>query len=149
MSQLYPFTVNYMGQEKHLVLPTVTSIVLVQNLYDALFQYVLTPEQEKNLESFIKRLEAHIKKKSRAPFSMPVPDLEFLGDGLEELRLLNWMELPVLKFSVVLENDNESHVENEEEIMEQIMDSFQDYMIISRIENSRVFFAYPYRLTAY
>lgn len=149
MSQLYPFTVHYLEQEKHLVLPTVTSIVLVQNLYDALFQYVLTPEQEKNLESFIKRLEAHIKKKSRAPFSMPVMELEFLGDGLEELRLLNWMELPVLRFSVALEDDKALSAEQEEEIMEKIMESFQDYMIISRIENSRVFFSYPYHLTAY
>ncbi|MEQ8176074.1 MAG: hypothetical protein ABRQ26_13520 [Syntrophomonadaceae bacterium] len=149
MSQLYPFTVNYLGQEQHLVLPTVTSIVLVQNLYDVLFQYVLTPEQEKNLESFIKRLEAHIKKKSRAPFSIPVQELEFLGDGLEELQLLNWMELPILKFSVVLKDDQARSQEQEEEIMVQIMESFQDYMIISRIENSRVFFSYPYRLTSY
>lgn len=149
MSQLYPFTVNFVEQEKHLVLPTVTSIVLVQNLYDVLFQYVLTPEQEKNLESFIKRLEAHIKKKSRAPFSMPVPELEFLGDGLEELRLLNWMELPVLRFSIVLDDEKELSAEQEEEIMEQIMESFQDYMIISRVENSRDFISYPYRLTAY
>ncbi|MEN6390495.1 MAG: hypothetical protein ABFD04_08750 [Syntrophomonas sp.] len=149
MSQLNPFTVNYLGQEKHLVLPTVTSIVLVQNLYDVLFQYVLTPEQEKNLESFIKRLEAHIKKKSRAPFSIPVQELEFLGDGLEELQLLNWMELPVLKFSVELEDGEARSQEQEEEIMVQIMESFQDYMIISRIENSRVFFSYPYRLTSY
>lgn len=149
MSQLYPFIVNYVKQEKHLVLPTVTSIVLVQNLYDVLFQYVLTPEQEKNLESFIKRLEAHIKKKSRAPFSMPVPELEFLGDGLEELRLLNWMELPVLRFSIVLDDEKELSAEQEEEIMEQIMESFQDYMIISRVENSRDFISYPYRLTAY
>lgn len=149
MNQIYPFTVHFVGQEKHLVLPTVTSIVLAQNLYDVLFQYVLTPEQEKNLEAFIKRLETHIKKKSRAPFSMPVPELEFLGDGLEELRLLNWMELPVLKFSVELDDEPGRSAEQEEEIMEQILESFQDYMIIGRIENSRDFFAYPYRLTAY
>lgn len=149
MSQLYPFTVHYVGQEDHLVLPNVTSIVLVQNMYDVLFQYVLTPEQEKNLESFIKRLEVHIKKKSRAPFSMPVPDLEFLGDGLEELRLLNWMQLPILKFSVVFDANPERSAEQEEEIMEQVMESFQDYMIINRIENSNAFYTYPYRLTAY
>lgn len=148
MSQLYPFNVRYLGQEKHLVLPTVTSIVLVQNLYDALFQYALTPEQEKNLESFIKKLESHIKKKSQAPFSMPVSELEFLGDGLEELRLLNWMELPILKFSVI-DAEPDRSAEQEEEILENILESFQDYMIIIRSDNSNVFYAYPYRLTAY
>lgn len=130
-----------------MVLPTLTSIVLVQNLYDALFQYVLTKEQEEKLEGFIKTLEAHIKKKSRAPFSMPLDQIEFLGEGLQELRLLNWMEIPVLKFAINWQG--ETQPEDTENALQEALAVFQDYFIFDRSPGSQVVYAYPYRITAY
>ncbi|HWP98474.1 MAG TPA: hypothetical protein VN426_16650 [Syntrophomonadaceae bacterium] len=141
------FNLQFVGQEKHLVLPTITSIVLVQNLYDALFQYVLTPEQEGPLEAFIKKLETHIKKKQHAPFSIPVEELAFLGEGLEELRMLNWMEIPLCKFAILLNPDQEWTPELQEQEFQDIMENLEDYAIISRIEDSPYIYLYPYRIT--
>lgn len=141
------FSLQFMEQEDHLVLPTVTSIVLVQNLYDVLFQYVLSPEQEEKLQAFINKLDAHIKKKSQTPFSMPKTDLAFLGEGLEELRLLNWMELPVCKFTILPDREQEWSGEAGEAALEEIIENLEDYAMISRVENSAVIYVYPYRIT--
>ena len=84
------------------MLPNTTSIILVQNLYEVLFQYVIDPEKEAQLKYFINKLESHIKSKPRAPFSMPLDELDFLGEGMQELRLLNWLESPVAVFVIEL-----------------------------------------------
>jgi hypothetical protein len=103
MQEAPKFSLRFIQQENHLMLPEVTSILLTQQLYDILFQYVITPEKEKQLEDFIKILEQYIKSKPSGPFSLPVSELEFLEEGLQELKLLNWREIPVSLFEIVLE----------------------------------------------
>ena len=81
----YPsaFQLSFIRQEQHLMLPRTSSIILTQNLYDVLFQYVITTEKEDKLNYFINLLDTNIKIKANAPFSMPISELEFLDEGLE------------------------------------------------------------------
>ncbi len=149
MDQTNQFSMEFLAQETHLVLPTLTSIVLVQNLYDALFQYALTKEQEQKLEAFIKKLEAHIKKKIKAPFSVPAGNMDFLGEGLEELRLMNWMQIPVLKFEIKLAEYPGRNEDKDEELLETIIENLYDYMIANRLDDSNIVYVFPYRITSY
>jgi hypothetical protein len=122
------------------MIPTVTSIVLTQNLYDILFQYLVTEEKEEKLKKIIGMLEAHIKRKDRAPFSMPIASLEFLEEGLEELRMLNWMEIPVCVFDVSFDDNMD------EDALQSVFNRLEEYMIFSRPENSNLIWVYPYQL---
>jgi len=126
--------------EKHLVLPTVTSIVLVQNLYDILFQYVIDAHKEELLKAFINQLEEHIKSKSRTPFSAPLEDLEFLNEGLEELRLLNWMEVPVTVFALEIKDTDD------EEIREAVIEHLRELMIVRPVPGTNLLYVYPSNL---
>lgn len=145
MKEVPKFSLDFIKQEKHLLLPTTTSIIVVQNLYDVLFQYVINAEKEEKLKYFINLLESHIKSKVRAPFSMPLKELEFLEDGLQELKLLNWIELPVSVFELVLD---ESTNEDEEE-KEKIFDLLQDMITFNLVKNSSRIYVYPSNLTIY
>ncbi|NLO03967.1 MAG: hypothetical protein GX126_16890 [Bacteroidales bacterium] len=138
-----PFSLEFIGQEKHLLLPNVTSIILTQNLYDILFQYVISEEKEAQLKSFINMLETHIKSKSRAPFSVPLSDLEFLDEGLQELKLLNWMEVPVSVFHVSLPDDAS------EEDYESTFDLLKEIFTFNRKVNTRHIYIYPQNLTIF
>lgn len=141
--QTKPFNLEYISEEKHLLLPNVTSIILTQNLYDVLFQYVISAEKEEQLKSFINLLETHIKSKSRAPFSIPVDDLAFLDEGLQELRLLNWMEVPVSVFRISLPADaSEEDYENTYEFLKGIF-------VFNKKTDSNDIYVYPMGLTAY
>lgn len=146
MANMKPFRLEYVEQQNHLRLPTITSILVVQNLYDILFQYLMGEEEENRLKELIQRMETHIKSKSRTPFSMPLEDLEFLGEGLEELKLLNWMEVPVTLFQIQFDaaDDDISEANYEAVLM-----FLEDLMTIKRIDNSRLVYVYPSRLTAY
>ena len=135
---------DFIREEQHLMLPTVTSIKLTQNLYDALFQYVITEEKEELLKKLIGMLESHIKRRDQAPFSMPVADLEFLDEGLEELRLLNWMEVPVAIFQLTL--DANIKEENYADELEKVLTWLEGLMIFSRPEESMLIRVYPYVL---
>ena len=99
------FNLKFIREETHMVMSTIATIVITQTLYDILFQYAISEEKEHKLEIMIKKLEAHIKSKVRAPFSMSIEELSFLDDGLEELRLLNWAEVPILIFAVETAGD--------------------------------------------
>ena len=99
------FSLEYLRQETHLVLPRYSPYILTQNIYDLLFQYVLTPEREALLKNFIEKLDAYTKSKSEAPFSISMADLEFLGEGWQELKLLNWSEMPVSVFALHFSED--------------------------------------------
>ncbi|NLO03398.1 MAG: hypothetical protein GX126_13950 [Bacteroidales bacterium] len=138
-----PFSLEFLGQEKHLLLPNVTSIILTQNLYDILFQYVISEEKEEQLKLFINMLETHIKSKSRAPFSVPLSDLEFLDEGLQELRLLNWMEVPVSVFRVSLPEDAS------EEDYENTFDLLKEIFTFNRKVNTSDIYIYPQNLTVF
>lgn len=123
--------------EKHLVLPTVTSIILTQNLYDVLFQYVIDDHKEELLIKFIERLEQHIKSKTNTPFSAPLEELEFLNDGLAELRLLNWMEVPVTVFSLEIKEGDD------EEMREAVIDELRNLMVVRPLPNSNLLYVFP------
>jgi len=138
------FRLDFIREEQHLMLPTITSIKLTQNLYDTLFQYVITEEKEALLKKVISMLESHIKRKDQAPFSMPIADLEFLDEGLEELRLLNWMEIPVAIFQLSLDpNIKEEDYANE---LDKVLTWLEGLMIFSRPEESLLLRVYPYVL---
>jgi hypothetical protein len=147
MSLSMNFQLHYINQEQHLMLPRTSSIILTQNLYDILFQYVITPEKEALLDSFIKRLENHIKSKAEAPFSLPVSELEFLEEGLEELRLLNWAEIPVSVFRINLDACLDK--ERTEDEMENIATLLAQLMIIRRYPGSDLVYVYPSNLVRY
>lgn len=124
MTNLPEFELKFLRTEKHLLLPNITAIITAQTLYDILFQYCITPEKEEKLKYFIDKLEAHIKSKSSTPFSMPYRDLEFLEEGLQELRLLNWMEADIALFQIKgynADNLSEEESENITEFLNQFM----------------------------
>lgn len=144
MKEVPQFRLDFIKQEKHLLLPNVASIIVVQNLYDVLFQYVINNEKEQKLKHFIKLLETHIKSKPKAPFSMPVEDLAFLDEGLQELRLLNWMEVPVSLCELSLKEDS-----NNEESKEQVLNFLQDILTFNIIEGTDKLYVYPGGITKY
>jgi hypothetical protein len=104
--------------ETHVCLPRYTPFVLAQNLYGTLFQYVVDPEREKNLAAFIAELERYVKSKRRTPFSVPRAQLDFLQEGLNELRLLNWLEMPVTVFTLETSGDVQAVCGHLEDLME-------------------------------
>lgn len=149
MSEIPKFSLRCLKQELHLMLPEVTSILLVQKLYDILFQYVVTPEKEKQLEYFIKLLEKYIKSKPKGPFSMAVDELEFLEEGLQELKLLNWREIPVSLFEIVMEETSPEQ-ENYSEQVEAIISFLEGLVLLSRSKSSPgQIYVYPAALTSY
>jgi hypothetical protein len=145
MQAVKEFRLTLVKQDKHLRLPTVTSIIVVQNLYDILFQYLIDPDQESRLKQLIALMELHIKSKSRAPFSIPMEELEFLGEGLEELKLLNWAEVAVTVFRVEVPGEDEPA----EEDLEPIFDLLEELLTFKRVGDSDLIYVYPSRLTMY
>mgnify|MGYP000854847254 CR=1 FL=1 len=145
MQAVKEFRLTLVKQDKHLRLPTVTSIIAVQNLYDILFQYIIDPEQESRLKQLIALMETHIKSKSRAPFSIPVEDLAFLGEGLEELKLLNWAEVEVTVFRLeILGEDDPSEAD-----LDAIFDLLEGLLTFKRVGDSDLIYVYPSRLSLY
>lgn len=147
MPEKINFQLNFIKQEQHLMLPRTSSIILAQNLYDILFQYVITPEKEAKLDHLIKLLETHIKSKAIAPFSLPVKDFDFLDEGLEELRLLNWVEIPVAVFQINL--DACLNKESYEDEIEKIVQFLESLMIVRRYKGSDLLYVYPASLVRY
>lgn len=145
-SKVKPFRLEFVEQQTHLRLPTVTSILVVQNLYDILFQYLISEKEEERLKLLIERMETHIKSKSQAPFSLPLEELEFLGEGLEELKLLNWMEVSVTKFNISF---YETDADSREDDLEAVMVFLEDIMTVKRIADSSYVYVYPSHITAY
>lgn len=94
------FSLTYLRTENHLLMPTRSSILVTQQLYDILFQYCITPSKEKQLLDFIHLMETHIKNKDQTPFSIPVADLAGFEEGVEELRLLSWYDRQVHVFAL-------------------------------------------------
>ncbi|MDD2510897.1 MAG: hypothetical protein PHP26_00435 [Syntrophomonas sp.] len=144
MKETVKFGLDFVKLENHYLLPRVTSIVLTQSLYDILFQYVITPEKEARLKEFIALLEAHIKSKSKTPFSIPAAELVFIGEGLQELKLLNWMEVPVAEFNVRLEEGSEDSPEE----MEQVLELLEEMLTFKRKGNSNSIYVYPGKIVS-
>jgi len=141
VSELKNFRLDFIREEQHLMLPTVTSIKLTQNLYDALFQYLITPDQEVLLKKFIDMLESHIKRKDRAPFSRPVGELAFLDEGLQELRLLNWMEIPVAVFQLSM--DDTIPADDYSDELDKVLSLLERLMVFSRSADDNLIWVYP------
>lgn len=142
MNNLKSFQLKFVREERHFLLPTVKTIIIAQNLYDILFQYVINPEREENLRLFLNKLETHIKSKSKAPFSIPYSELEFLEEGLQELRLLNWIELDVAVCELIVEDADEEDVEN-------ILEFLENYLMFNKVENTNHIYIYPDELIRY
>jgi len=138
------FKLSFIRQEQHLMLPTVNSIVVTQTLYDTLFQYLITPEKEELLKKFIKMMEDHIKSKDLAPFSQPISALEFLDEGLEEFRLLSWIEIPVTVWEINLDESISEDVYQDE--LERVLNMLESLMIFSRPDKGNILWVYPYNL---
>jgi small GTP-binding protein len=81
----------------------------------------------------------------RAPFSMPLEELDFLGEGLQELRLLNWMESRV----AVVEIELLGTVNNQEEEMEAIYELLSDLFTFNKKADSNIIYVYSKHLTIY
>ena len=141
------FYLTYLRREQHLMLPRVSSILLAQNLYDVLFQYAITPEKEEKLEYFIGLLEDHIKTQAQAPFSRSIQDLEFLDDGLRELKLLNWTEVTVSIFELHLQEEMDA--EQQEDAFTEVVNMLESYMICKREPDSNLLYVYPSNLIRY
>ncbi|HBQ85084.1 MAG TPA: hypothetical protein DD811_01175 [Syntrophomonas sp.] len=148
MSQTPRFSLRFIKQENHLMLPEVTSILVTQKLYDILFQYVITSEKEKKLENFIKILEQYIKSKPIGPFSLPVRELEFLEEGLQELKLLNWREIPVTLFEIILEEPSEEEEKNTEQL-DSVLSLLAGLMPFNRSTTTGQIYVYPTGLTGF
>ncbi|SHG87175.1 hypothetical protein SAMN02745221_01156 [Thermosyntropha lipolytica DSM 11003] len=144
MSHLPAFVLEFLRTEKHLLLPNITAIITAQTLYDILFQYCITPEKEEKLKYFIDKLETHIKSKSHTPFSMPYQDLEFLEEGLQELRLLNWMEADIALFQIKSYNAN--NLSSEE--IENIIYFLNQFITCKRAAHDTIY-VYPDYLTRF
>lgn len=140
MQDMPVFKLVFVEQKEHLLLPNVTSVKVVQHLYDVLFQYAITEEHEEKLKAFIAKMEAHIKTKPRAPFSMPLADLEFLDEGLEELRLLNWMQENLAIFEIVADGPDQ---------LEAAMDILATYLTFNQIPETNQIIVFPQGITAY
>ncbi|MEN6325301.1 MAG: hypothetical protein ABFD18_03695 [Syntrophomonas sp.] len=139
------FNLQFVNQEKHLLLPNISSIILAQNLYDILFQYAISEEKELQLKNFISILEAHIKSKTRAPFSLPLSELEFLEEGLEELKLLNWLEVPVARFELQV-----NYAEGEpDEQLSLVLNFLESILTFKRETDSSHIYVYPDSLAIY
>ena len=141
MFDLKTFDLSFIRKEKHFILPTVKTIIIAQNLYDILFQYMITPEREESLRLFLSKLEKHIKSKPRAPFSIPYSELEFLEEGLQELKLLNWMELDVAICEIKVDGDDSD--------LEAILEELANFVIFNQDENTNMLYIYPASLTRY
>ena len=128
------FSLRYVKTESHFCLPKYTPFILTQNLYDLLFQYVIDPVHEKNLQEFIDRLEIYIRSKSSAPFSIPSEELTFLAEGLKELKILNWSEIPVAVF--VVENSAETEISD-------VMAELQKHMTVAYQAEKNYLYIYP------
>lgn len=138
------FDLKFLREEQHLMLPTITSIRLTQSLYDALFQYILTDDQEVKLQRFIAMLEEHIKRKDQAPFSVPIEDLAFLDEGLQELRLLNWSEIPVAVFELFMPDTVAD--EEREANLDSVLGLLSRLTMFTRPQGSHLIWVYPYTM---
>lgn len=147
MNKPAKYQLSFVKQEQHLMLPRTSSILLTQNLYDILFQYVITPEKEEKLNYFINLMETHIKSKAQAPFSMPLSELEFLDEGLEELRLLNWAEIPVSVFQITLDACLNRDAYDEE--IDNICEHLENLMILRHYKGSDLIYVYPSNLVRF
>lgn len=145
MQPIPNFQLKFIREERHLMLPRVSSIVVTQRLYEILFQYAITKEKEVKLKAFINLLETHIKSHAKAPFSLPIEEFGFLGEGLQELKVLNWTEIPIYLFEVKSSEEEEISPES----MEAYLAMLENLMICGRLLKNNQLYVYPSNLVRY
>ncbi len=138
------FTLKLVREEKHLALPTVTSLVLVKEIHDVLYQYLVDEEKERLLNLFLDKLKKHIdrQKEGNGPFSVPIQELEFLEqEGLDELKYMNWIEVPVYVFEIGLDIDPAS--KEYEARLENVLSLLEELVVYNRIPGTNFINVYP------
>ena len=138
------FTLKLVREERHLALPTVTSLVLVKEIHDVLYQYLVDEEKERLLNMFLDKLKRHIdrEKEGNGPFSVPIQELEFLEqEGLDELKYMNWIEMPVYVFEIGL--NVEPSDESFEERLESVLSLLNELVVYNRIPGTNLINVYP------
>lgn len=139
------FQLTYMGEEQHLMLPTNKTILLAGELYDILFQYLIFKDREDDLKRFIALLETHIKNKPSGPFSYPVEDLKFIDEGLQELSLLNWQEIPVQVYRLDFNfdtNDNDNNYDYDLK-RDEVFITLNKIFIYNQKVGTNIIYVYP------
>ncbi|ADI01090.1 MAG TPA: hypothetical protein GXX39_09595 [Syntrophothermus lipocalidus] len=138
------FTLKLVRQENHLALPTITSLVLVKEIHDVLYQYLVDEEKERLLNTFLDKLKRHMtrEKEGNGPFSVPVEELRFLEqEGLDELKYMNWLEIPVYVFEVALNVDSSD--EKYEEYVETVFSILDELVVYNRVPGTNLVNVYP------
>jgi len=132
------FSLKYIGKEDHLIMPSLTKLVVTQTLYDILFQYVIEPEKERKLLEFIERIRTHMSDNAyrNTPFSVPVTEMQFLEEGLEELKLLCWQVAPVYTFAVEFPLSPEA--EGYEAVRDEVGQILSDLFVYNWQGNDRI-----------
>jgi len=141
------FELKLLREEKHLALPNLTSLVLIKEIQDVLYQYLVSEEKERLLNAFLDRLRAHLslERDGNGPFSILIDDLQFLEEeGLEELKYLNWVEIPVYVFEVKgrIAPDNDDYPEFFTTV-NQILD---ELLVYNWVPGTNLIYAYPQSL---
>lgn len=131
-------------EEKHLALPNLTSMVLVKEIHDVLYQYLVSEEKERLLNLFLDRLKQHLarNKYGNGPFSVRVEELQFLEEeGLEELKYMNWLEIPVyvLEVKVKVSPDDEEY----DEYMETVNHVLDELLVYNWVPGTNLIYTYP------
>lgn len=142
------FLLEWGDSEEHWMLPELTALVSVQGLYDILFQYLITEEKEKLLTAFTQKVEYYLTYRrtglGNGPFSVPVDELAFLEEGVEELRYLQWHKVPVYQVKV-LNNNGGTPSPQEWDNIEQVLGTTLIYNRISSDDYSSIY-VYPVSL---
>ncbi|MGE5454333.1 MAG: hypothetical protein ACM3O9_03960 [Methylocystaceae bacterium] len=139
------FKMEWGGSEEHWMLPELTALVSVQSIYEVLFQYLITEEKEKLLTAFARKVEYYLEHqrtdRGNGPFSMPVAELEFLEEGIEELRYLQWYKVPVY-LAKVFNNNGDTPSPQEWDDIEMVLGTTMIYNRRSTDDYSNIYL-YP------
>lgn len=138
------FTLKLLREEKHLALPTITSLVLVKEIHDVLYQYLVDEEKERLLNMFLDKLKRHMsrEKEGNGPFSVPIEELKFLEqEGLDELKYMNWLEIPVYVFEIAHQMDTSD--ERYPEYLETVYSVLDELFVYNRIPGTNLINVYP------
>ncbi|MGE5380022.1 MAG: hypothetical protein ACM3NT_03030 [Methylocystaceae bacterium] len=139
------FKLEWGDSAEHWMLPELTALVSVQSLYDILFQYLITEEKEKLLTAFTRKVEYYLTYRrtglGNGPFSVPESELEFLEEGVEELRYLQWYKVPVYQVRV-FNNNGDTPSPLEWENIETILGKTMVYNRVDAEDYGRIY-VYP------
>ena len=140
------FELKFLREERHLSLPNLTSLVLIKEIHDILYQYLVSAEKERLLNAFLDRLKAHVAREregyGNGPFSIRIDELQFLeNEGLQELKYMNWVEVPVYVMEIKPKYDPED--ERYPEYEETLNYVLEELLIYNWAPEPNIIYAYP------